>query len=100
MRNTRTFVAASAATPCSNTVRVIRPSPRAATSRRCIAATLDAALTRESHFTSMRRFDPSGVVPSCSGVDFALRHARGPRVVVDLQEKRSANHESSVPLSH
>jgi glutathionyl-hydroquinone reductase len=65
-----------------------------------IAATQDMALTRESYFTSMRRFNPSGVVPPYRGVDFALPHGRGRQVVADLQEKRGANHESSSPLSH
>lgn len=65
-----------------------------------IAATLDMALTREAYFTSMRRFNPSGVVPPYRGVDFALPHHRGPRVVADLQEKRRAKNESSSPLSH
>lgn len=64
-----------------------------------IAATIDRALTRESYFTSMLRFNPSGVVPFYSGVDFALPHQRGEQVVADLQEKRSANDESSSPLS-
>ena len=62
-----------------------------------IAATLDRALTRTSYFTSMRRFNPSGVVPPYSGVDFALPHARGARVVVDLQEKRGAEDLRPVP---
>jgi glutathionyl-hydroquinone reductase len=65
-----------------------------------IAATLDMALTRESYFTSMRRFNPSGVVPPYRGVDFALPHGRGQRVVADLQENRSTKNESSSPLSH
>jgi putative glutathione S-transferase len=65
-----------------------------------IAATIDGALTRESYFTSMRRFNPSGVVPPYSGVDFALPHRREARVVADLQENRRAKPESSSPLSH
>jgi glutathionyl-hydroquinone reductase len=65
-----------------------------------IAATQDMALTRESYFTSMRRFNPSGVVPPYRGVDFALPHRRETKVVADLQEKRRANDESSSPLSH
>ncbi len=64
-----------------------------------IAATIDMALTRESYFTSMLRFNPSGVVPPYRGVDFALPHGRGARVVVDLQEKRRVNDESANPLS-
>jgi glutathionyl-hydroquinone reductase len=65
-----------------------------------IAATLDMALTRESYFTSMRRFNPSGVVPPYRGVDFTLPHRRDAQVVVDLQEKRRSNNESSSPLHH
>lgn len=65
-----------------------------------IAATLDMALTREAYFTSMRRFNPSGVVPPYRGVDFALPAQRDQQVVADLQEKRGANHESASPLSH
>jgi glutathionyl-hydroquinone reductase len=65
-----------------------------------IAATHDMALTRESYFTSMKRLNPSGVVPPYRGVDFALPHRRDIKVVADLQEKRRANDESSSPLSH
>ena len=64
-----------------------------------IAPTIDMALTRASYFTSMRRFNPSGVVPSYRGVDFTLPHRRDQQVVVDLQEKNGANNESSSPLS-
>jgi glutathionyl-hydroquinone reductase len=64
-----------------------------------IAATQDMALTRESYFTSMTRFNPSGVVPPYRGVDFSLPHQREIKVVADLQEKRRANDESSSPLS-
>lgn len=56
-----------------------------------IAATLDHELTRESCFTSLQRLSPSGVV---------LPHRRDIKVVVDVQEKRGANNESSGPLTH
>jgi glutathionyl-hydroquinone reductase len=65
-----------------------------------IAATQDMALTRESYFTSMTRFNPSGEVPPYRGADFSLPHRRDTKVVADLQEKRRANNESSSPLSH
>jgi hypothetical protein len=69
---------------------------------RAAPSTLDAKheLTRESYFTSLLRLNPSGVVPPYRGVDFMLPHRRGEQVVADLQEKRSAKHESSSPLSH
>jgi glutathionyl-hydroquinone reductase len=65
-----------------------------------VAATLDAALTREAYFTSMKRLNPSGEVPPYRGVDFTLPHRRDNRIVADLQEKRGASNESSSPLSH
>jgi hypothetical protein len=61
----------------------------------CTIATT-RALTRVSYFTSLLRLNPSGLVPPCTGVDFAPPH----QVVADLQEKRAADKHSSSSLFH